>query len=89
MGTDFSLNCTSMSSNNNYGSLRSGSISNSLIQNKADDNSMMEVILKSTIGDGKTNGKANGHYGSNSSISSAAGGLPGLRGRTRQSISGC
>jgi hypothetical protein len=46
---------------------------------------MMEVILKNPGGDSKS---INGHHGSNSNIPAAAGGLPGIRGRTRQSISG-
>ena len=52
---------------------------------KADDTNMMEVILKNP---GNENKPTNGHHGSNSNIPAAAGGLPGIRGRTRQSISG-
>ena len=52
-------------------------------QNKADDTSMMEVILKNTVNDTKHN---NGQYGSNTNITSPInGGLPGVRGRTRVS----
>jgi hypothetical protein len=48
--------------------------------NKADDNSMLEVLKKSS-----NSGKiSNGHYGSSSSLTAASGGLPGVRGRTRQ-----
>ena len=54
-------------------------------QNKADDNGMMEIILKNPANENKM---SNGHGGSNSNIPTAAGGLPGVRGRTRQSISG-
>jgi hypothetical protein len=49
---------------------------------------MMEVILKSTTTDSKSKVSMNGQYGSNSNIPAAAGGLPGVRGRTRQSVSG-
>jgi hypothetical protein len=52
--------------------------------NRLDDKNMMEVILKNSANDGK---QANGHYGSNSNLATT-GGLPGVRGRTRQSISG-
>ena len=54
-------------------------------QNKADDNSMVEVILKNSTNELK---QSNGHYGSNGNIQAPAGGLPGVRGRTRQSVSG-
>ena len=55
---------------------------------KQDDHNMMEVLLKSTVYDNNQK-KSNSQYGSNSSIAtSTTGGLPGLRGRTRQSISG-
>ncbi len=54
-------------------------------QNKADDNSMVEVILKNSTNDLK---QSNGPYGSNSNISAPAGGLPGVRGRTRQAVNG-
>jgi hypothetical protein len=64
--------------NGNYKSL------NGIHANKSDDNSMMEQILKNT--DTKS---LNGHYGSNTNLTAAtSGGLPGLRGRTRQSVSG-
>ena len=64
--------------NGNYKSL------NGIHANKSDDNSMMEQILKNT--DTKS---LNGHYGSNTNLPAAtSGGLPGLRGRTRQSVSG-
>lgn len=56
-------------------------------QNKADDTSMMEVILKNTSNDTKHNGT--GHYGSITNITSPInGGLPGVRGRTRVSTGG-
>lgn len=49
-------------------------------QNKADDNSMMEEILKGTDSKG-----SNGQYGSNTNISGQlCGGLPGRRNRIRQ-----
>lgn len=51
---------------------------------KIDDNNMMEVILKNN-GEKESSSK-NSHSMSN--IPAAAGGLPGVRGRTRQSISG-
>jgi hypothetical protein len=54
-------------------------------QNKAEDNGMMEIILKNPGNESKM---SNGNYGSTSNIPTAAGGLPGVRGRTRQSISG-
>ena len=54
-------------------------------QNKSDETSMMEVILKTPTVDPK---QPNGHYGSNTNISAPAGGLPGVRGRTRQSVNG-
>jgi hypothetical protein len=47
----------------------------------------MEVILKSTTTDSKSK-VANGHHGSTSNLAANSGGLPGIRGRTRQSISG-
>lgn len=71
--TDFSLNSTSYKSLNH--------------KQSNDDNSMMEVILKSTTTDSKSK-MANGHHGSTSNLAASSGGLPGIRGRTRQSISG-
>lgn len=43
---------------------------------------MMEVLMKNP-GNEK---QANGHHGSNSNLATT-GGLPGVRGRTRQSVS--
>ena len=76
MGSELGIN-----GNNGYLKAASGFGS----QNKADDNGMMEVILKNP---GNENKMSYGNYGSNSNIPTAAGGLPGVRGRTRQSISG-
>ena len=57
-------------------------------QNKADDNSMMEIILKPSLNDNKNN-SGHHHYGSNTNITSPLnGGLPGVRGRTRVSTGG-
>lgn len=81
LGSEVSLN-----GSGNYYTLNGRSSQGYGQNSKADDNGMMEVILKSTT---DSNGKlVNGHYGSNTNISSANGGLPGVRGRTRQSISG-
>lgn len=49
-----------------------------------DDKNMMEVLMKNPSANEK---QANGHYGSNSNLATT-GGLPGVRGRTRQSVSG-
>jgi hypothetical protein len=49
---------------------------------KADNNNMMEVLLKNPSNDAKL---ANGHFNSTSNSSAPAGGLPGVRGRVRQS----
>jgi hypothetical protein len=59
---------------------------NDISQNKADDNSMMQIILKPTLNDNKNN--SGHHYGSNTNISSPLNGLPGVRGRTRVSTGG-
>lgn len=57
-------------------------------QNKTDDTNMMEVILKSSPADKLTKQtKTNGHYGSSNNLA-PAGGLPGVRGRTRQPVNG-
>lgn len=76
VGTDFSLNCNSYKSLNNTSN-----------QNRSDDNSLMEVILKSTTTDSKSK-VSYGHHGSNSNLNSTNGGLPGVRGRTRLSGNG-
>jgi hypothetical protein len=49
---------------------------------KADNNNMMEVLLKNPSNDPKL---ANGHFNSTPNSSAPAGGLPGVRGRVRQS----
>ena len=59
---------------------------NDISQNKADDNSMMQIILKPTLNDNKNN--SGHHYGSNTNITSPLYGLPGVRGRTRVSTGG-
>lgn len=64
--------------------------------NKMDDHNMMEVLLKSTAYETGGNGAGSGsarkaggsQYGSTNNLNGASGGLPGVRGRTRQSISG-
>ncbi|CAF1012151.1 unnamed protein product, partial [Brachionus calyciflorus] len=80
-----------MSLNDNSYLRVSGSKSSQYNQtNKIDDNNMMEVILKnSSFGDEtKTTSNTKNTHGSMSNIPAAAGGLPGVRGRTRQSING-
>ncbi len=53
---------------------------------KNDDTTMMNVILKSSTHESKiANSKTNGHYGSVNNLA-PAGGLPGVRGRTRQNV---
>lgn len=52
-------------------------------KNRQDDKNMMEALMKNP----GTEKQSNGQFGSNSNLATT-GGLPGLRGRTRQSVSG-
>jgi hypothetical protein len=56
--------------------------------NKIDDQNMMEALLKPPLGNEATPKKVGSQYGSTNNLTTIGGGLPGLRGRTRQSVSG-
>jgi hypothetical protein len=54
-----------------------------------EQNNMMEALLKAPAAGNDTGRRGVGsQYGSSTNLNTASGGLPGLRGRTRQSMSG-
>jgi hypothetical protein len=88
-GHEMSMNGSGTSNNNNsYNGYKPSNGYGSQNQ-KAEDNGMMEIILKNPSSENNKMGvKSGSSYGSTSNIPTSAGGLPGVRGRTRQSISG-